>query len=242
MYPPLCAMVLRGFQTDKASTTQTFMLDDLRPQNLEKGWSTLAKTLTENDEVKVRDCKEDMDTLLVFVSSPSTAPVIRAHSSISSVYRLASSRQCSRPSTSNHTRACKSTQRPPSPLSSCIYPRSCRVFLSARASSTRLSRLYHKYPNSTPHLLRSVLMPSGFRLLSFPSLRPLLPCWSSNGFASTWRKKMYPLVREFACDIGASNAIHPPARSNAHWVGGLTVQPNRHARGIDLQNLFVARV
>ncbi|TCD68392.1 60S ribosomal protein L20 [Steccherinum ochraceum] len=31
-----------------------------------EGWATLSKTMTEYDEVKIKDCKEDMDTLLVF--------------------------------------------------------------------------------------------------------------------------------------------------------------------------------
>ena len=32
------------------------------------GWQTMAKTVREVDEDKVKDCKEDIDTLLVFVS------------------------------------------------------------------------------------------------------------------------------------------------------------------------------
>ena len=32
------------------------------------GWAAMAKTIREVDEDKVRDCKEDIDTLLVFVS------------------------------------------------------------------------------------------------------------------------------------------------------------------------------
>ncbi|KAK7678687.1 hypothetical protein QCA50_018269 [Cerrena zonata] len=31
-----------------------------------KGWHTLSKIMSEHDEAKIRDCKEDMDTLLVF--------------------------------------------------------------------------------------------------------------------------------------------------------------------------------
>lgn len=42
--------------------------EDLGPGNGVEGWATLAKTMTEYDEIKIRDCKEDMDTLLVFVS------------------------------------------------------------------------------------------------------------------------------------------------------------------------------
>ncbi|THH30995.1 hypothetical protein EUX98_g3187 [Antrodiella citrinella] len=36
------------------------------PGNSAEGWSSLSKTMTEYDEVKIKDCKEDMDTLLVF--------------------------------------------------------------------------------------------------------------------------------------------------------------------------------
>lgn len=32
------------------------------------GWQTMDKTVREIDENKVRDCKEDIDTVLVFVS------------------------------------------------------------------------------------------------------------------------------------------------------------------------------
>ena len=32
------------------------------------GWSAMAKAVREFDEEKVKDCKEDIDTLLVFVS------------------------------------------------------------------------------------------------------------------------------------------------------------------------------
>ena len=32
------------------------------------GWAKIDKTIRQLDEDKVRDCKEDMDTLLVFVS------------------------------------------------------------------------------------------------------------------------------------------------------------------------------
>lgn len=32
------------------------------------GWSAMAKVVRDFDEEKVRDCKEDIDTLLVFVS------------------------------------------------------------------------------------------------------------------------------------------------------------------------------
>lgn len=32
------------------------------------GWSDLSKALTEYDDCKIKDCKEDIDTLLVFVS------------------------------------------------------------------------------------------------------------------------------------------------------------------------------
>lgn len=32
------------------------------------GWAAMAKTVRDFDEEKIRDCKEDIDTLLVFVS------------------------------------------------------------------------------------------------------------------------------------------------------------------------------
>lgn len=32
------------------------------------GWPAMSKTLRDYDEEKVKDCKEDVDTLLVFVS------------------------------------------------------------------------------------------------------------------------------------------------------------------------------
>lgn len=32
------------------------------------GWHTIAKTVRDVDEEKVKDCREDIDTLLVFVS------------------------------------------------------------------------------------------------------------------------------------------------------------------------------
>ena len=32
------------------------------------GWAKIDRTIRQLDEDKVRDCKEDMDTLLVFVS------------------------------------------------------------------------------------------------------------------------------------------------------------------------------
>lgn len=35
------------------------------------GWSALARTIREIDEEKIRGCKEDVDTLLVFVSASS---------------------------------------------------------------------------------------------------------------------------------------------------------------------------
>ena len=38
------------------------------------GWQTMAKTAREVDEDKVKDCKEDIDTLLVFVSCQSSFP------------------------------------------------------------------------------------------------------------------------------------------------------------------------
>ena len=38
------------------------------------GWQTMAKTVREVDEDKVKDCKEDIDTLLVFVSRQSCFP------------------------------------------------------------------------------------------------------------------------------------------------------------------------
>ena len=31
------------------------------------GWAAMAKTMRDFDEEKIRDCKEDIDTLLVFV-------------------------------------------------------------------------------------------------------------------------------------------------------------------------------
>lgn len=33
------------------------------------GWPAMVKTVREYDEEKVQDCKEDMDTLLVFVGA-----------------------------------------------------------------------------------------------------------------------------------------------------------------------------
>ena len=35
----------------------------------------LSRTMTEYDETKIKDCKEDMDTLLVFVSYTETFPL-----------------------------------------------------------------------------------------------------------------------------------------------------------------------
>ena len=35
------------------------------------GWAAMAKTVRDFDEEKIRDCKEDIDTLLVFVSATS---------------------------------------------------------------------------------------------------------------------------------------------------------------------------
>ena len=37
------------------------------------GWQTMAKTVRETDEEKIRDTKEDIDTLLVFVRLPITS-------------------------------------------------------------------------------------------------------------------------------------------------------------------------
>ena len=39
------------------------------------GWQTMAKTVREVDEDKVKACKEDIDTLLVFVSCQSSFPL-----------------------------------------------------------------------------------------------------------------------------------------------------------------------
>lgn len=44
-------------------------LDEARgPGTSAEGWMMLSRTMTEYDETKIKDCKEDMDTLLVFVS------------------------------------------------------------------------------------------------------------------------------------------------------------------------------
>ena len=42
------------------------------------GWAAMAKTLRDVDGDKIRDCKEDIDTLLVFVSLLTLEPHLRA--------------------------------------------------------------------------------------------------------------------------------------------------------------------
>lgn len=37
------------------------------PLSAGTGWSAISQTVRDADEAKVRDCKEDIDTLLVFV-------------------------------------------------------------------------------------------------------------------------------------------------------------------------------
>lgn len=51
--------------------------DYAKPQSTAEGWSKLAKTLISHDEEKIKDYKEDMDTLLVFVSTSRRLAAIR---------------------------------------------------------------------------------------------------------------------------------------------------------------------
>ena len=48
------------------------------------GWQTMAKTVRETDEEKIRDTKEDIDTLLVFVRPLAYLSVTRVASESSS--------------------------------------------------------------------------------------------------------------------------------------------------------------
>ncbi len=43
------------------------------------GWAAIAKTVRDIDEDKIRNCKEDIDTLLVFVSSERFTGGINIH-------------------------------------------------------------------------------------------------------------------------------------------------------------------
>ena len=45
------------------------------PLNGGSGWSAIAQTVRDVDEAKVKDCKEDIDTLLVFVRLLFSGPI-----------------------------------------------------------------------------------------------------------------------------------------------------------------------
>lgn len=78
--------------------------------NAESGWASVAKAIREVDEEKVRDYKEDIDTILVFVSSPRP---ICCQARICST-KIANRLVCTLPSCPHcswkHTKACNRTR------------------------------------------------------------------------------------------------------------------------------------
>ena len=96
------------------------------------GWQTMAKNVREIDEDKVRNCKEDIDTLLVFVSLviPYTPQPLSLTGN-----RLVYSQQLSPLSLSSPTRICNNSQRISQTKYSSTFQHKSRVSLSTGTSS-----------------------------------------------------------------------------------------------------------
>lgn len=75
------------------------------------GWAAMAKTLREVDEDKVKDCKEDIDTLLVFVSRTVTLNIDKISHLKGNVYRQVYSRPSWLDSSSTSTKPFLQTKR-----------------------------------------------------------------------------------------------------------------------------------
>ena len=75
LVPPMSepAQHVQPVQPEKTDTGQHDVQERVRYVEVSppSGWQTMARTVREADEDKVKDCKEDIDTLLVFVSRKS---------------------------------------------------------------------------------------------------------------------------------------------------------------------------